>query len=181
MSSKKTTPRYAKALFSCGSSMDEKLMQSQVLNALSLELKIHEDAAQYFENPFVSLEEKKNTLKKGLGPQPDMRLLSFLELLIKSKRFQDLQGISFEFQNLLNESRNTADVTLVFAEAMDAKTKDLFKEKLEKHFKKKLEITEKIDPSILGGFILIISGKIIDLSIKGKLSSLKDHLFSQKV
>lgn len=177
----KIAPRYAKALFSCGSTEEEKLMHSQALRTLTKEIKHHPEVLSFFQNPFMPIEKKTETLKKGLRTNADPRLMAFLEILIKSKHFKDLQGISHEFQTLLNESRKTDEATLIFAEKMDDATLEVFKGKLETIFQKKMEIREKVDPAILGGFILISAGKIIDLSLKGKLNSFKERFYSQKV
>lgn len=179
MTGSKTASRYAKALFLSSSTDEERRMHADALRFLSQEIKKHPHAEQFFQNPFIPLEEKKTTLKKAFGKGE--KLVTFLELLIKNNRFKELQGISFDYQNFLSESTETLETTLVFAEAMDSKTKDIFKEKLEKLLKKKVEISEKIDPSILGGFVLVAEGKIIDLSLKGKLNSLKDRFHAKKI
>jgi F-type H+-transporting ATPase subunit delta len=38
---------------------------------------------------------------------------------------------------------------------------------------KQVEITEKVDPSLIGGFVLNVGDQQIDASIKNKLKSLK--------
>lgn len=178
---KKMPGKYAKALFSLDTTADEKLMHAHALKEIAHEMKDNADSLNFFQNPFIPIEEKKQLLSKSLGSPPDNLLLNFLELLIKVRRFKDLPDISTEFKNMVNLSNNITEATLIFAAKTDEKTRDFFKEKLEKRFKTKLEITEKIDPEILGGFILIIAGKIIDQSIKGKLNSLKERFYSQKI
>jgi len=161
VSSKKVAEKYAKALF------DTTHEEAHALKVLSKEA----DMA-FFQNPFIEIDTKKAVLKKAIGSK---YLLNFLELLIKNKRFQDIKAIAHEYQTLVNESNKALDAKITFAEEVDEDTKRQFKEKLEQIFKREIRIIDKVDKSLLGGFILRIEGKIIDMSIRGKLAKLKER------
>jgi F-type H+-transporting ATPase subunit delta len=58
-------------------------------------------------------------------------------------------------------------------------TKELEKtalEKAKKHSKRKINIENKIDPSIIGGFILKIGDMQLDASVVNQLKSIKSKL-----
>jgi ATP synthase F1 delta subunit len=47
-------------------------------------------------------------------------------------------------------------------------------------FKRKLEIVNKVDPDVIGGFVIQVSDKIIDLSIDSYLSEIEKNLKNEK-
>jgi len=47
-------------------------------------------------------------------------------------------------------------------------------------FKRKLEIINKVDPEVIGGFVIQVSDKIIDLSLDNYLSEIENNLKNEK-
>ncbi|MGB7062262.1 MAG: F0F1 ATP synthase subunit delta, partial [Candidatus Zixiibacteriota bacterium] len=54
-------------------------------------------------------------------------------------------------------------------------------EELEKNTGKKVEMKLEVDPSLIGGIVVILGDKIIDRSIRHQLSQLKDQMSALKV
>jgi F-type H+-transporting ATPase subunit delta len=59
---------------------------------------------------------------------------------------------------------------------VDAKIKKQMTELISEVYSTKVELEEKIDPEIIGGFILRIDDNYIDASIRNKLRKIKKEL-----
>lgn len=154
-------------------------------NLLTL-LKITPSLEKYLANPLITDEEKKNVLNKCLTSKTSPTTKNFLMLLVEKKRIGFLEIIT---QTFLNKAYNF--VCLKFVEVYsacvltkDQKTQLIEKLKIllgpefttSKVYYSKINVTFKIDKEILGGFIIKVDSKIIDLSLRGELEGLAKQM-----
>nr|YP_009505226.1 ATP synthase CF1, subunit delta [Endarachne binghamiae]AXC47181.1 ATP synthase CF1, subunit delta [Endarachne binghamiae] len=154
-------------------------------NLLTL-LKLTPTLEKYLANPLIKDKEKKNVLNKCLTPKTSPTIKNFLMLLVEKKRIGFLEIIT---QTFLNKAYNF--VCLKFVEVYSAsllskeqKTQLIEKLKIllgpefttSKVYYSKINVTFKIDKEILGGFIIKVDSKIIDLSIRGELEGLAKQM-----
>lgn len=128
-------------------------------------------ACDYLADRAVS---KKDKMDVFLGCHPLTR--SFLNVVMDNKREKELYEISREYMGLLNKRLNEADAEVSSRIALLPKEKNRLKEKLEKMFRKKVDITFKIDRNIIGGLNVKIGDKVIDGTINGKLAGIREAL-----
>jgi len=85
-----------------------------------------------------------------------------------------LVSIAKEFHNAYNVYKGIGKATVVTAVPLDSSLRAEF-EKLVKGYsdKKQVELIEKVDPDMIGGFVLNIGDRQIDASIKSKIKTLK--------
>lgn len=137
---------------------------------------------KYLANPLIKDSDKKNVLEKCLTTKTSATTKNFLMLLVDKKRIGFLQIIT---QTFLDKAY--AFVCLKFVEVYSAsvltkKQKTELVEKLKillgpefttsKTYYSKINVTFRIDKEILGGFIIKVDSKIIDLSVRGELEGL---------
>jgi F-type H+-transporting ATPase subunit delta len=67
-------------------------------------------------------------------------------------------------------------LTITSAAALSASTKESILSKIRGSVKGELEITEEIDPELIGGFIVRMGDTQIDASISNQLNNLKQRL-----
>ena len=101
--------------------------------------------------------------------------------MVESGRFNDFIDIIEAFDVRYNEAKNIADGTAITAIAL----KDEELDKIAKAYAKKyglttLKITNKVDPSILGGVVLQVGDIRIDGSIRTKLQEIREQLIENK-
>nr|YP_009326993.1 ATP synthase CF1 delta subunit [Pleurocladia lacustris]ANS57567.1 ATP synthase CF1 delta subunit [Pleurocladia lacustris]ANS57711.1 ATP synthase CF1 delta subunit [Pleurocladia lacustris] len=145
-------------------------------------LKITPILEKYLANPLITDNEKKNILNKCLPVKGSPTVKNFLMLLVDKKRIGFLQIITETFLN-----KAYSFVCLKFAEVYSASLLNK-EQKLElikklkillgpefttsKVYYSKINVTFKIDPELLGGFIIKVDSKIIDLSLRGEIEGL---------
>jgi len=86
-----------------------------------------------------------------------------------------------EFQRLVKEDQGIVEARLITARSLDQALASQIREELEKNTGKKVEMKLEVDPSLIGGIVVILGDKIIDRSIRHQLSQLKDQMSALKV
>jgi len=100
--------------------------------------------------------------------------MAFIEIITKKNREPLLPEIAGEFHNAFNVYKGIGKASVTTPVALDAKTRQEFETIVKKlSNSKQVEIEEKVDKDLIGGFILNVEDKQIDASIKNNLKKLK--------
>lgn len=170
MSHRKIASRYAKSLL-------ELSVEKNALEAVFEDLKEllsiadqNREVGLTLNSPIVTYDKKFNILKGLLGKTAHPITMSFFDLATRKNRSNVLIFTAQEFQRQYNEFKGiqVAEVTVTLP-----LTEDLRKEIIEivKEISglQKVELVEKIDKSLIGGFVLRVNDKLWDDSLSGKL------------
>jgi len=123
---------------------------------------------------FISMEKKKSIIEEIAHKYKfHKKTRNFLILLIERRRIELFPLIMEFFHSFWNQSHNIHEFELVTAIKVDEKFVDEVKGILESKFKGEIRIFSKIDPSIIGGFILKKGFVVYDGSIKKQLELIK--------
>lgn len=167
---------YSKALFQLGLSQGK---GQELLHALEefLDL-LHQKPSlkQLLTHPFIEEQEKKELLRRVWEGQSLSFLLPFFSLLIDKKRFDQLEEIVAGFRQMVHHQLGILSAEVATAVPLDEENKERLRGKLEAFYKKKVELSLKTDPKILGGMRITVGDQILDRSIKNQLFTLKHAL-----
>lgn len=131
------------------------------------------DFSLMLKSPIIAHKRKAEILKKIFEGKVQELTLKAFDLVTRKNRESMLEDIAREFLNLYNIKKGLTDVTVTTSFKLDADLRKAF-EKLAKDVTGKEPIlSEKIDPEILGGYILTAGDKQIDESVAGQLNELK--------
>jgi F-type H+-transporting ATPase subunit delta len=108
-------------------------------------------------------------------------LFSFLMLVVSKHRIQYLLFMAEELQRLVKEDQGIVEASLITARSVDQALVDQIRQELEKSTGKRVEMKLEIDPSLIGGIVVILGDKIIDRSIRYQLGQLKEQMSAMKV
>jgi F-type H+-transporting ATPase subunit delta len=173
--------KYATALFRTAKRIAQLESISRDLTTLS-ELLIRNVLLKHFvESPQVLEKDKKELFTSTFKPLISEALFSFLMLVLSKHRIQYLLSMAEEFQRLVKEDQGIVEARLITARSLDQTLASQIREELEKNTGKKVEMKLEVDPSLIGGIVVILGDKIIDRSIRHQLSQLKDQMSSLKV
>ena len=176
MNTSEISHRYARVLFRMVQSHDS--IESQLKDFEPLEILVQKPSEflRFMNSPQFDDTLKIDLLKRSLGDNCDPIIATFLLYLFKKKRLEFLPEIIKEYRRLVSEKLGILNVRLISASSVDADTNDKLTQKLDKLFQRKTTIQHEIKPSLIGGGILMIGNKMLDASVKGKLTRLKKHL-----
>ncbi|MBY5958232.1 ATP synthase F1 subunit delta [Membranicola marinus] len=136
------------------------------------------DLANLLLNPTVRGEKKNAILQKIFADAWSPLTLKFVEVVTRKGREDVLPDMVDTFFQQYNEYKGITQVVVTSAKPLDAKTLDRIKEKVKASgtTKPNIEIQTKVDPNLIGGFILEYNNKQYDASVRGKLNKLKQKL-----
>ncbi|XP_047994878.1 ATP synthase subunit O, mitochondrial-like [Leguminivora glycinivorella] len=103
---------------------------------------------------------------------------NFLGLVAENGRLKKLKRMVNMFLAVMVAHNNKALCEVITASPLDDSTRQSLMDALGKFVKggKKIELTEKVDPSIIGGMIVGVEDKHIDMSISRKIQMYTDIL-----
>jgi F-type H+-transporting ATPase subunit delta len=102
--------------------------------------------------------------------QLDAEKKHFLSLLAYNKRLLVLPEIAALFQEYDNAAQKNVYIKVITAVALDKKMQQAFTHALTKRTHQAVNLRCEIDPAILGGAVIHINDKVIDASLRGKLT-----------
>jgi F-type H+-transporting ATPase subunit delta len=129
-------------------------------------------------HPGIKPDEKKKLMVSLFGSKLHDLTQRLLELLCDRRRLELLGAIEQEYRQLWREKQNIVIGTLVYAEKPDVRLLNDIKRKLGEKLGKTVELEEKEDKSLIGGFVLRLGDQVIDGSLKGRLQSIEKSLLS---
>nr|YP_009315132.1 ATP synthase CF1 subunit delta [Titanophycus setchellii]SCW23587.1 ATP synthase CF1 subunit delta [Titanophycus setchellii] len=161
---------YAEALLEIAkksNNIDDILQNANVILQILSEVT---SLTEFLNNPMISSQSKKDTLKQLFDKQLNDKLLTFVLLLIDRKRIFYLSAILEKYLELAYslESFVTADVTASMNLTEQQKEKLINKLK-QMTGKNNIQLNVSIDSSLIAGFKIQIGSKVIDTSLRGQL------------
>jgi len=173
----KAAKRYAKALFELAIN-DLDTVQKD-MNLIEETFKASPELEKVLKDPTIGASKKLDIIKGIFGNKISGLSLKLIQLLGKKDRLALLQDISRSFNELYKQNKGIREATVITAvELTDDLKQKIFQKIKELTGSDKIKLTNVVDPSIIGGFILNIDDLRYDASISGKLAKLKSKLLA---
>lgn len=167
-----TTP-YAEAFLQVAESrkeVDEVVAQSKAILELWNNCPAFGEAMS---SPVLESEAKKTALEKIFAKEVTPSFLNLLKLLADRQRIGFLDSVLERLLELYREQRNIALATVTSASALNEEQQsDLISKVQTFAGTDNLEIDLKVDPELIGGFVVNVGSKVIDASIAGQVRRL---------
>jgi F-type H+-transporting ATPase subunit delta len=175
MKNSKVATRYARAFLDLA--IEQKNLDSVLgdMNVLSATCKDSHEFMLLLTSPVVK-PDKKIAIFEQAFEQFEKMTLSFMALITKNGREDLLADIAAAFDAQVKEHRGIIPITLTSATKLEGATKDAIIAKVQASVDGQLEIEEKIDESLIGGFMVQMGDTRIDASVSSQLNNLKQRL-----
>ncbi|MFB6317104.1 ATP synthase F1 subunit delta [Saccharicrinis sp. FJH54] len=178
MDNSRVRVRYCKALRELAA---EKKLEDQVLEDMKQLLRViqeSEDFKKFLKNTTLTPSKKKTVIHALFKGKLNALTLSFLDLVFDYERESMLLNIVYHYIESVRLAKGIHKATVTTAIETDPAFKKKLYQKLEKSMGSKLEFEEKINPELIGGFILRVDDLQLDASIRGKLAKIKKSLIN---
>lgn len=174
MSVQRIASRYAKSLIDLAVEQDKLERILEDVNAFRSATK-NRDFYLLMKSPIVSSSKKLDIVNAIFENKFDALTLSFLKILITKGREAYLPDIAVEFLSQYKKIKHISTVTVTTATELSEKAKKALLAKLQASSSTddNIEIITKVDPDLIGGFILEFDDKVYDTSVSHKLEQLK--------
>ena len=123
-------------------------------------------------NPTISQSVKKTVFDKIFNQKVNKITMNFILLVIKKGREMYFSDIIYKYENIYHQHKNIRIVEIISAEPLTEALRIRVKEKLGST-DTEIQLKEKIDSSLLGGFIIKRGDSQYDASIRKKLNNAK--------
>ncbi len=134
------------------------------------------ETKEFINSPIIPPSKKSAIFHKILGNNVEKITLSLIDLAVRNGRESFIPAIARVFMSETMKHSGITKSVLTTAIKVDSKVKTQIIDLISEVFKTKVELEEKIDAEIIGGFILRIDDNYIDASIKRKLHKIRKEL-----
>jgi F-type H+-transporting ATPase subunit delta len=126
--------------------------------------------------PNVTAAEKEKVLRSVLDGLVDRSLEEFLILLRDKNRFALVHETEAEYRKLLDAARHVIEARVTTAVPLTAEERKQVQAALEKRTGFTIELADEVDPSVIGGAVVVLGSQIIDDTIRHHLQVLRERL-----
>ncbi len=167
--------RYALALFSVAKEDNQVIKYQNEVKQLNLLLTNNKELFELLKSEFLELKVRYEVVDK-LFKIYSKPVINFLKILIQNHRINSYQIIFNSFNSLCNEENNVLEGIIYSTEKLAKEKINEIEDALKKKNNVKVELTNRIDPSLIGGIKVVIDNHIYDYSIQNEINSLMSQL-----
>jgi F-type H+-transporting ATPase subunit delta len=124
-------------------------------------------------NPVVKPDTKATIITKIFGSQVQELAGGFMKLLIAKGRESLLMEVAASFVNQVKLHKNITTVDVVSAVALDENTRAKLIALANKMANGTVELHERVDANIIGGFVLRVGDQQVDASVSSEIRDLR--------
>lgn len=125
-------------------------------------------------SPVIRHEKKRAILEAVFSGKVNKLTMAIIEIITRKNREPLLPTIASEFHNAYNEYKGIGQAYITTTIPMDGDLRKSIETVVKKlSNKKQVEIEEKVDKELIGGFVLNVGDRQIGASIRSKLRTMK--------
>ena len=165
--------RYALALYQLAGELkqlDRVFDDMQIVAQTCLDSK---ELMRVLASPIIRDTKKGKILTEIFGSKICELSQRFINLIVVQNREISLPSIAIEYTQLVKDFKGIKTALLTSAQPLDAATRASIIARLKEQTGGEVELVEKTDPELLGGFTLTLEGQLFDASIKNTMHRLR--------
>ncbi|MBR6483746.1 MAG: ATP synthase F1 subunit delta [Clostridiales bacterium] len=151
-------------------------LDQAILNEMESVRNIFNDNPDYIRllsEPSIPRNERLKLLDEAFGDSMDTYLLNFIKILTEKGFLREFGSCFKTYRSLYNDDRGICDAVAMTPGDLSDDERTSLIARLEKITGKKVLLTEKKDPALLGGIKVLVEGKLYDGSVRGRLDELR--------
>ena len=176
MSAIKLASRYAKSILDLAIEKGQLDLIMDDMKSLNYATDNSREYYLMLKSPIVNGDKKMEITKQIFKGKLSNITIEFIDILMRKNRERYLPEIIDSFISQYNQHKNITVVKITTAQAISLELQNEILDRLRKQARlKDIELTEAIDESLIGGYVLQWEDKLIDTSISRGLAILKDE------
>ena len=128
---------------------------------------------QFADNPKVTTEQVFDVIKGVAKSQLTPAVQNFLHAVIENGRLGALPEMAQQFREHLNKQNGSSDAVIHSAFNIESSALSEVTALLEKRFGRKLNVSVKLEPELIGGIRVVVGDQVLDTSVKARLDQMK--------
>ena len=176
MKSTRVAGRYSKALLDLA--LEQKTLEAAKDDALVVldAIKESRDLRNLLLSPVVKPSQKNAILTEVFGKNVSELTMRFIQLVVKHGRDIDMDTIFDQFINHYREHMNIVEVEVTTSTKVSANVIADIVKKLESSTGKTVEVVEKVNEDLIGGYVVDMKNYRLDASLATGMKKLKREL-----
>ncbi|GGH04571.1 ATP synthase F1 subunit delta [Sphingobacterium alkalisoli] len=181
MSVFKVASRYAKSLIDLAQEQGSLEVIKDDMEQIVAVIKSSSELQAVLGNPIIKIDKKKSILEALFKDKVRPEILEFFNIMVRKGRSELVYATAQEFIREYNEVKGIVKAEVTSASALSDTNLQALNAKIAQEINAKVLLTNKVDKSLIGGFVLKVGDRQLDASIAGKLNKLERHFSSQGV
>ena len=166
---------YARSLFEVAQEQGKLDDVREQLGEFADALDSNQEMQVFFFSPYFSTPEKEDGLGKVVSDAEPI-VENFLLLLIEKHRMPTVFAVRRVFDELWRQENKLLPVEITSAIELDQSTVKQIGDRIGEETGQRIDLSERVDPDILGGLVVRVGNSIIDASIRSRLDSLRKQV-----
>ena len=142
----------------------------------------HHELHSCLANPAITIELREKVLDEVIEregvPGP---VKGLLHTLLERRRMEQLDPITKVFDELVDARKNRVTAHVTVAQPLNEDNEALLRQGLEEYSGKQVRLIYHEDPSIIGGIVAQIGGRVIDGSLRTRVQKIKDRMIAEEI
>ncbi|PTQ95083.1 ATP synthase F1 subcomplex delta subunit [Mucilaginibacter yixingensis] len=180
MSELTVATRYAKSLIDLATEQKALELVKTDMDAFVKTVRNSTELQAVLANPIIAHDKKKKILDALFAAGFNKTTAAFLRIMVDKGRAGILFVTAQEFVNQYNVIKNIIKATVVSAAPLSEENKKQLTAEVQTITGGTVVLQAKVDPSLIGGFVLSVGDRQIDTSVLASLKRIKKD-FAQKV
>lgn len=166
--------RYANATYVAASKASVLEKVENELNGIKLTASKSPAFASFLENPLISRDEKEKTVAQLMKGKVCDVTMNLMLTLAGNARLSEATKIADTYSQLMKAKRGEVEATIISADELTKTQLDTVAAAMKSQVgkDKKVILSAKVDPTILGGLQVQIGDKFLDLSVGSKIDAI---------
>jgi F-type H+-transporting ATPase subunit delta len=166
---------YARSLFEVAQEKGRLDEVREQIGAFADALNETRELQVFFFSPYFSTAEKQDGLDRAVTDADEI-VVNFLKLLIENHRMPVIFRLRRAYEALWQDENKLLPVQIISAVELDQSTVSSIGDKIAEQTDRKVDLTAKVDPEILGGIVVRVGNSILDASIRNRLEQLRKQV-----
>ncbi len=181
MNESKISVRYSKALLMAAENSHILSQVADDMASIAGLCRQSDDFLVFLQSTVIKTSSKKDTFNQIFKQKIHPLTLNFLLLLAENHRESKLPDICRDFHDMYREKQGIAPVVITTAFQLNNEIRQNITRYLQLKTGKKIELTEKVKPEIIGGLVLRIGDLQYDGSISNQLRKVREELSGKEI
>ena len=187
MSIKRVASRYAKSLIDLAVEQNRLERIKEDVEAIQKLIRESKDFVNFLKSPVIQHSRKRSILEAMFSGKLDELTLKFMIILTTKQREAYMVDIAGEFMDQYRAIKHISVVRIISASELTSQQLSDLQKKIEasKVGFEHVEFVVKVDPSLVGGFIVEVDDMVYDTTLKHQLANLKKefttNLYESKI
>ena len=166
---------YARSLFEVAMEQDKLDTVRDEIGEFADALNGSRELQMFLFSPYFSTKEKSDGLDRAISGA-DETVTNFLELLVEKHRMPVIFRIRAELDQLWEEENKRLPVQVTSAVELSKETVKQIGDKIAQQTDRKVDLSSRVDPDILGGIIVQVGNSVLDASIRNRLENFRKQV-----